>query len=120
MKALLLTAIFLSLPLTTQAAEIIRGKYLAAEGVIELQVRYGGGCKEHRFELQMGGCLESMPVQCAAQLVDLTKDDFCEAIVGDTLRFSLADYGLDNDYYSGASIRIQGDNGSSFSLRLPR
>jgi hypothetical protein len=119
MKALLLITLFLSLPVSTEAAEIVGGKFYSSEGIIELQVRFAGGCKEHRFELQMKGCFESLPVKCTAQLVDLTTDDFCEAIVGQTIRLSTAQYGLQSEYYRGASIRILGDNGTAATVRLP-
>lgn len=102
------------------AAEVKSAKYNAAKKGIEIGVKYGGGCKEHKFELQVGTCLESFPVQCSAELVDLTNDDFCEALVSRTIFISLDNAGLNESYYSSATINIKGDNQSRVAVRLPR
>lgn len=102
------------------AAEVKSAKYNAAKKGIEIDVVYGGGCKAHNFELQVGGCRESFPASCDAELVDLTNDDFCEALISRTVFISLESAGLNTSYYSGASINIKGDDNSKVSVRLPR
>src|SRR5689334_5028171 len=102
------------------AAQVKSAKYSSVKGGLEIDVVYGGGCKEHKFELRVGGCLESFPVQCGAQLVDLQHEDFCEAFVSRTVFISLEDAKLDESYYSGASITITGDNNSKAVVQLPR
>jgi hypothetical protein len=102
------------------AAEVQSAKYNAAKKAIELVVSYGGGCKEHKFKLDMGACQESSPVSCEANLVDLTQGDFCEAYLTKTVLITLKEAGLNNSYYSGASITIKGDGDTESTLTLPR
>lgn len=84
-----------------------------------IDVSYGGGCvKPHKFELKMGGCFESMPVQCNAQLIDRTTGDFCEAIVSDTAVINLKKVGITGGYYENGSLTIKGDR-KSVSVQLP-
>lgn len=55
-----------------------------------LNVRYGGGCNEHRFALTGGGVfMESYPVQTALTLHHDALGDQCRALVGKSLRFDL-------------------------------
>lgn len=55
-----------------------------------LEIRYGGGCLEHRFALVVGpDFMESHPVQVAATLAHDARNDRCRAIVGRRLRFDL-------------------------------
>jgi len=96
-------------------------KLNAKEGVLEVDVSFGGGCLEHTFELQVGGCLESFPVQCTLKVVDTTEGfDACEAFLFKTLKFSLKEYGLTDSYYSGASLTIKGAGKTSAGVTLPR
>jgi hypothetical protein len=100
--------------------EVQGARYNAATQSIDVDVAYGGGCEEHKFKLQMGGCLESMPVQCSAKVIDVSaKPDFCEAYIHQTISFKLTDYGLTDDYFEGASVRIEGANNSRAAIRLP-
>lgn len=101
------------------AAEVKSAAYNAAKNAIEVDVVYGGGCKEHKFELKVGACRETFPVQCSAQLVDLTSGDFCEALVRRKVTISLSDAHLDESYYSQASLLIAGDGNSKAVIRLP-
>lgn len=101
-------------------AEIRSGALDESRGTITLDVVYAGGCKKHDFQLDLQLCRETFPVQCEAKLVDNTKDDFCEALVSEEVTFSLAGEGLADPYYSGGSLRISGDNGSSVDLKLPQ
>jgi hypothetical protein len=115
-----LIAIVLSFTACTAfGAEITGGRMNAEKGVIEVDVRYGGGCEDHDFRIEMQGCLETYPVQCNAKLVDLTQDDFCEAMISRTIEFSLEKEGLAGAYYSQASLVIEGDRESSVTLSLP-
>jgi hypothetical protein len=97
-------------------------RYNAANQSIDVDVTYGGGCEEHKFKLDIGMCLESFPVQCEAIVFDVSeKPDFCEALVSKTVSFKLADYGLNDGYYTGASISIGAEGlEERFTIRLPR
>lgn len=96
-------------------------RYNAAKQSIDVDVSYGGGCEEHAFKLEIGMCLESFPVQCSAEVLDVSaKPDFCEAFLHQTVSFKLADYGLNDNYFSGALITIGGEGKEGASVRLPR
>lgn len=114
--ALISTPVFAASNVTVVAARVVKGKTL------EVDVRFGGGCKEHnKFELKVGACLESFPVQCSVEINDLTKGDFCEAYLGKTVKFDLEDEGLTESYYNGASLSFgKGEDGKIISVRLPR
>lgn len=100
--------------------EVQGARYNAATQSIDVDVAYGGGCEKHVFKLEVGGCLESMPVQCSARVIDVSaKPDFCEAYIHQTISFKLADYGLTDDYYTRASMVIEGANNSSAGIDLP-
>lgn len=86
---------------------------------LSIDVRYTGGCKKHQFQLQVGACFETMPVQCEARLVDLTSGDFCEAIRYETVEIGLDEAGLVESYFSNGSLTITGALGSEASVRLP-
>lgn len=58
--------------------------------VLTLQVRYGGGCREHRFALVVTRLfMESHPVQVPARLSHDAGGDLCRALLQETLRFDL-------------------------------
>ncbi len=98
---------------------IREGKYNADTKAIELEVIYGGGCKEHKFHLENKMCLESYPVQCPnIQLVDETTTDHCRAIVYKTISLTLKETGLDDPYFNGASLEIN-SAGTSVKIKLP-
>lgn len=119
MRIIILSAALL-VSFSTNAAEIRGGRFIEAKNVIELDVIYSGGCKQHSFSLDIGSCMESNPVQCAeVQLVDHTVGDYCEALIRKTIEISLSSAGLDDSYYNGASLTINGDRNSSVNLRLP-
>ena len=94
------------------------GRFNPSTNSIELDVQYGGGCKEHIFKLKMGTCRESYPVQCDAQLIDLVTDDFCDAIVMKTVSINLHDAGLDDGYYDGALLEIHSAGNSNVLITL--
>ncbi len=105
---------------TALSAEIRDGRYSAETRSIEFDVNYGGGCKKHSFRLEIGGCLESMPVQCMdAKLIDDTHDDYCEAFIYETVRMTLKSTGLDDSYYRGAFLQVHGSGGTKVNIRLP-
>lgn len=55
-----------------------------------LEVRYGGGCREHRFALAGGGVfMESQPVQTSLRLEHDALGDVCRALVERELSFDL-------------------------------
>lgn len=58
--------------------------------LLQLQVQYGGGCREHDFSLlHSGGFMESNPVQTRVTLAHDAHGDPCRALVGAQLRFDL-------------------------------
>jgi hypothetical protein len=104
--------ISLALLLVTQssfAAQVLRAKLDSAKKNILIDVRYSGGCKKHDFSLKVGGCAESMPVQCRVKLMHNSNGDFCEAIKFETVVISLKDAGAVGSYYKGAFLTIIGD-----------
>lgn len=105
---------------TENMPNIQNGRYNAETKAIEINVQYGGGCKEHKFQLQMGFCVKTYPLQCNAKLIDLTTDDYCEAFISRTVSISIHEAGLDDRYYTGASIKIQGAGNSNVSITLPK
>ncbi len=121
MKTLMISAFaFLALANGASAADVNSASVDAARGLLLVNVTYGGGCEEHKFKLEVGACLESFPVRCGVTVTDLTTTDFCEALVTRDLEFSLADYGLTDSYYPGASLASSGDAGETINVKLPR
>lgn len=120
MKNIIYMAVAFLAATQVSAAEVLDAKIDAAGENIEVTVSYGGGCFEHQFKLQMGGCLESYPVQCAAKVVDVTKEvDICEAIIMKKVTFNLKAHGLDKSYYANGSLTLSGDGGTSASVIIP-
>ncbi|MCM2324036.1 MAG: hypothetical protein NDJ90_12320 [Oligoflexia bacterium] len=99
-------------------AEVKSARLDAQKQNILIDVVYGGGCGEHEFSLKMvGGCLETYPVRCTAELVERT-NDMCEALIADTVVISLEKYGLNDSYFERATLKIVG-GGSSATVQLP-
>jgi hypothetical protein len=74
------------------------------EDSLEIRVRYGGGCKKHKFQLLWDGTeRESFPVQIPLFLVHDNNDDPCKAIVSESLQFDLSNY-----LQHGVKIDLQG------------
>ncbi len=118
MKFLILAITLVSA--SAQAAKVVSGKFNEQKQAIELEVAYGGGCKEHKFSLDVGSCLESYPVQCVeVKLVDHTVGDNCEAYIHRVIELPLNEQGLDDPYYNGAALKIHGDANSEVFVRLP-
>lgn len=109
-KFLTMTAL-LAISFNSFSAEILSGKLDASKKNIVLEVKTSGGCGEHKFDLEVGGCLESYPVQCSAKLLH-TSTDFCEAIIIETAVLPLAKYGFKDSYYRGGKLTIIGSESS--------
>lgn len=122
MKMLLPLAALTAFAAPAFAVHVNDAKFNESTGKIDISVSYGGGCKQHKFKLNIGACLESFPVQCGATLVDLTKDDFCEAYLHQTVSISLKEAGLNDSYFTGATLSIRGEfqDGKGAVVRLPR
>jgi len=95
------------------------GRFNSSTDSIEIDVQYSGGCKEHKFELKISTCRESYPVQCDAQLIDLVTDDFCKALIIETVSIKVHDAGLDDIYYKGASLKIESADNPKVLIILP-
>lgn len=119
MKKTFLIALLAFVSTPAFAATIKSAKLDAAKENIVLEVAYGGGCEQAQFKLHVGGCLESFPVQCTANLVNEGKPDMCEAYIHDTVVISLKDAGLTDGYYERAKLTILGSGKSSAVLTLP-
>ncbi|WP_294825084.1 hypothetical protein [uncultured Flavobacterium sp.] len=62
------------------------------ENVLHITVVYGGGCREHGFELVWDGTvMESMPSQVKFYIIHNANQDPCKAIVEQELQFVLPD-----------------------------
>jgi hypothetical protein len=58
---------------------------------LTLSIRYGGGCRVHRFALLVDSAFrESHPVQVSARLAHDADGDLCRALLSEDLRFDLA------------------------------
>lgn len=121
MKTLLLSLIILGLQSSASAngTFIESGSFDPKKNGIELNIIYGGGCKEHSYKLEIGSCLESYPVQCReVQLVDSVQDDYCRAMLRKTIFLSLEENGLSDSYFNGAFLTINSD-GTKVHINLP-
>jgi hypothetical protein len=62
---------------------------------LQIDVEYGGGCKEHRIDLYADGpVLTSEPGQIDLRLSHNANNDQCEALVRQTLQFDLSSLGI--------------------------
>lgn len=118
--ALALAAFTTSAYAADQSPQVSAARFNTETQSIEVDISHGGGCVEHVFKLEMGGCLERGPLLCSAKVIDVTgKPDPCRALFMKTISFKLADYGLSGEYYASAWIRIHGAFDSSASVQLP-
>jgi hypothetical protein len=61
--------------------------------MLELQVQYGGGCKEHFFKLIISeGIEKSNPPQTTFFLSHNANGDSCKALISEDLRFNIIEY----------------------------
>jgi hypothetical protein len=93
------------------SATVNSAKLDANKENIVVNVTYGGGCKNHTFTLKVGGCMETYPVRCSAELVEKIEGgfDMCEALINKDVVINLAKYRLDESYYARGSLTITGD-----------
>jgi hypothetical protein len=118
LKSFLAATALITLTQTTAFAIEVEEARLDGSGKnILVDVVHGGGCGQHEYSLEIQGCLESMPVQCTAKLIHKT-DDMCEAMLYRTATINLADSGLNEQYFSNASLVITGSR-SKVQVTLP-
>ena len=98
---------------------LLGGRYNRRTKSLDFDVEYDGGCFKHQFQLQMGACRESFPVQCDAVLIDLTPNDQCASVNRRKVSFKLHSIGLNTSYYAGAKIKIQGSQNSKILITIP-
>ena len=56
-----------------------------------IHVRYGGGCKNHSFQLNWDGeIMKSQPVQVVLELTHNNNGDTCKALLSETLQYDLS------------------------------
>lgn len=118
MKCLLVVLATMLTSICANALEIESAKLDAKKENIIVTVRHGGGCGDHTYALELQKCYESLPVQCEARIKHST-DDFCEAYLTREAVFNLKKYGLNAKYYSGASLKILGDENTKSVVVLP-
>lgn len=105
--------------ISVSAVEVVSAKLDSAGENLLVTVRHGGGCGDHKYELVLKGCAESMPVQCQATIKHTT-NDFCEAYLTREAKFNLKSYGLTDEYYKDAKLTIKGDQSSSAAVKLTK
>ncbi len=87
------------------AAAILRADI--RRDVLELTTHYGGGCKEHEFELYWDGLfMESNPVQVKLQLSHNSNNDICRALITENIYFDIS---LLKSSYSAGYHTSQGE-----------
>jgi hypothetical protein len=96
----------------SHTVDVQKAEYLNESNELSLDVVYGGGCKEHKFELKLVvSPLEIYPTMVDATLIDHTDDDRCRALVHKTVKFKRSDLGLGNKAY-----RILFDSDTTLNL----
>jgi len=117
-KPLLLAALFLASG-SAMAADVLGARVNATKGTLEVDVGYGGGCGNKKFDLEVSHMWGySDPMRGNATIVE-SGMDACEAYLRKTLVFSLRDYGLAKPNLRAASLTIRGDNDTSAEVTLP-
>lgn len=83
-----------------------------------IDLEYSGGCNPHRFSLEWDGSqLESSPPQYVLNLVDLTAEDPCEAIIPEQVRFDMDAPGISFERPSTLRVRTPG-GGPELRIKL--
>jgi hypothetical protein len=103
-----------------QRRPIVRSaSYNVETKAIDIDIEYGG-CVEHTFKLETGACFETFPAQCNTVLIDTTnKEDQCEKLIIERISIDLQETKLADEYHSGATITIRGDQNSKAVVILP-
>ncbi|MEM1408509.1 MAG: hypothetical protein AAGG59_17125 [Bacteroidota bacterium] len=79
---------------------------------LKIEVSYGGGCREHIFELVWPEVITTVfPPDIAVKLTHESNDDPCFAIITETLEFDLDASGLDLSEKAIEEMRITVING---------
>jgi hypothetical protein len=66
--------------------------------ILTVAVKYGGGCRQHKFELRSNG--QPSATVFELHLLHLTTDDHCRRLLLDTLQFDLSPLRKISDKYS--------------------
>lgn len=83
-----------------------------SEDIVIFEVSYGGGCGEHQFQLySTEGVLYSNPPGCLVYLSHDANGDYCEALITETISFSLRPF--HNGSYDALILHIHGYNGEN-------
>ncbi len=82
--------------------------------LIKINVQYGGGCKEHDFDLQILKNKQSDSI-IDFNLVHNTKNDYCKKMVLDELTFDLSP--ITNKVTAEKTIRINGSKSGGNTLK---
>lgn len=61
------------------------------QDAVQVDVVYGGGCKEHTFSLKKMVCTRTTPMTCSYELIDEVQDDPCRALVHQTVELPLTE-----------------------------
>ena len=90
---------------------------LKEENMLYVDVKYGGGCKEHRFEVIWGGdFIKTYPPSIHVILVHDGNDDMCEAYLSDKLKIDMKDL-MGIDYVSILNVIVlNGYNQNEYKL----
>ena len=119
MKKILMAIVVGCLSVAAQADVLVRSAQLSGDE-IKVVVSYGGGCEDHKFEMEITSCMESYPVQCPVTVKDVSETpDFCEAYITEELTFSLEEEGLNESYFNGAALYFNWRSDNAITIRLP-
>jgi hypothetical protein len=74
-----------------------------------LDVEYGGGCKDHVFELYANPSIEkSNPPKRSIQIIHENNNDMCRAIVHKTIRFQIDELAYNQEKGSKIKLNLAG------------
>lgn len=109
MKLLLFVIILLSETCFGGYLAIDDARYFPESQLIEIDIRYSGGCEEHFFDFELGDCNETQPIQCLeAKIVDRNRSDMCVRTIFSTLFANRLELGLDDSKFDNSLIRVNG------------
>jgi len=120
-KSFSLISIIILISVNTRAAEVLSATYINDKKSVSIKVERWGGCiSVHEYELEYKDCSATIPAQCEAKLVDLTKaKDECDYIINETIIVPIKSKYVDNSSYKNALFTIKGDYHSSVTFKLP-
>ncbi|GAL85330.1 hypothetical protein MYP_2559 [Sporocytophaga myxococcoides] len=82
--------------LTAPNYDILSSKI--TKDILTITVKYGGGCRQHKFELRSNGQPSASVFEL--HLLHLTTDDHCRRLLLDTLQFDLSPLRKISEKYS--------------------